>query len=153
MSELFEDVSVIYEVTVEDLIAEGSMVDVTDTSEAAEVFPGMRVCVTRAVFEEYVDWTREDTERQTSQDFKGRLWDLLYMGKVFAVAGALRKIASGAVELDDVIGRPLFYRFLVVPRGKTSRRKMPVTRWVKAVLGVDPSANRPLLTILKREED
>jgi type I site-specific restriction endonuclease len=58
-------------------LEDGVLVDVSETArEAGFKIP---VAVTRAVWDQYIAWTDEDTNNQTIQDEAGRLWDVLWM--------------------------------------------------------------------------
>ncbi len=85
LSDIFGDV--IYSYTRAQAIADGVLVDVTETAKEA----GFRwpVAITRAVWEDCVTWSDEDSERQAHQDESGRLWDVLWMAFV-----AIRKSQS-----------------------------------------------------------
>jgi hypothetical protein len=61
---------------------DGVLVDVTEMAkEAGFKFP---VAITRAAWADCVEWSDEDSRRQTYQDETGRLWDLLYMASLAA---------------------------------------------------------------------
>lgn len=107
MEDLFGPVISSY--TREEAINDGQLVDVTKTAkEAGIIFP---VALTRAVYEECVLWTAEDSSKQTHQDESGRLWDVLYMLKVAISA------AQGSCDHLD-------YCVYVVPRdGKSQKSK------------------------------
>ena len=56
-------------------LADGVLVDVSQTSEAKEAGFVVPVALTRAVWDSYVEWPSD----KGGQDEKGRLWDVLYM--------------------------------------------------------------------------
>lgn len=59
-------------------IDDGVLVDVSHMSrEAGFLWP---VAMTRAAWEDCVAWGEADSKRQTYQDERGRLWDVLWMG-------------------------------------------------------------------------
>lgn len=69
MTELFGEV--IHSYTRAQAIEDGYLVDVTETArEAGFVWP---VAMTRAVWEDCVEWCEEDSKRQTHQDLSGRM--------------------------------------------------------------------------------
>lgn len=83
---------VIYSYTRADALADGELVDVTETAREA----GFRcaVAITRAAWEDCVAWSDEDTDRKHwPQDQAGRLWDVLTMTR-FYIAGATRRDPS-----------------------------------------------------------
>jgi hypothetical protein len=93
-------------------IADGSLVDVTDTSECKECGIKYPIALTRAVYEDCVLWTKED--KKPSQDEKGRLWDILYM---FALQ-AKRAVNSSSSSFS--------FEVYVVPRKGRGIRARPV---------------------------
>lgn len=68
---------------------DGYLVDVTETArEAGFRFP---VALTRAAWDDCVEWSDEDTKRKHwPQDQAGRLWDVLTMTR-FYMRGAVRR--------------------------------------------------------------
>ncbi len=66
----------IYKYTRAQAIADGVLVDVTETANES----GFRwpVALTRAVWEDCVAWSEEDSKRQVHQTESGRLWDVLF---------------------------------------------------------------------------
>ena len=84
MKELLGDV--IYAYTRSQAIADGELIDVTDTAKEAGVkFP---TAITAAVWNEYVTVPEE---LKGQQDVMGRLWDILWM---FAYAVRSRQMKS-----------------------------------------------------------
>jgi len=65
-----------------DAIADGTLVDVTETAREA----GFRlpVAMTAAAWADCVTWSETDNQRQTHQDESGRLWDVLWMAAITA---------------------------------------------------------------------
>ncbi len=131
-SDYFGDV--IYSYTRAQAIADGVLVDVTETAkEAGFKWP---VAITRTVWEDFVAWSDEDNERQTHQDESGRLWDVLWMA--FA---AIRK-SRGQPEL--------IYELYRVPRdGKSAKAELTK---LKLVAGPGDAAE-PVITIMQPNED
>lgn len=63
-----------------DAIADGVLIDVTDSAEWREAGFKFPVAMTREVWSYMVEWTDKDGEAQrVHQDQTGRLWDVLYM--------------------------------------------------------------------------
>jgi hypothetical protein len=88
----FADAEVISAYSRAQAIADGVLVDVTDTArEAGFTIP---VAVTRAVWEDCCDWTTEDDARKpggwTGQSTRGRLWDVLFVARMYAARSAGR---------------------------------------------------------------
>ncbi|HYN20499.1 MAG TPA: DUF6573 family protein [Thermoanaerobaculia bacterium] len=117
----------IHQVTREDLLQEGILVDAsTLASEAGFRYP---VAVSRAVWEAYV----EVPPGVACQDETGRLWDILWV-----LATEIRRSGAG-----DTI------RFCVYVRND-NRRPRPVT--LKAICGPGDTPD-PVITILLPDED
>lgn len=113
-------------------IEDGVLVDVTDAAREA----GFRcpVTLTRATWADCVEWTETDSERQTTQDESGRLWDVLWMASIAARRGGCRTAFQ-------------FYR---VPRG--GRGTKP--RLTTLVMHAGPGDNGELvITIMMPDED
>jgi hypothetical protein len=80
-------------------IEDGTLVDCGELARQA----GFRVPVamTRSVWADCVEWSDEDTRRQTHQDEAGRMWDVLWMARQAARRGgaqaafAVCRIARG----------------------------------------------------------
>ncbi len=133
MTELFGEVISTY--TRAQAIEDGVLIDVTETGREA----GFRwpVALTQAAWMDCVEWTEEDSKRQTHQDLSGRLWDVLWMAYV-------------AIRTSKDNGRECFYQFYRVPRGgrKTKARRV----LLKLVTG--PGDNgEPVVTIMQPEEN
>lgn len=130
MSELFGEV--IHAYTRANAFADGFLVDVTTTAkEAGFKWP---VALTRAVWLDCVEWTAEDTKRQTYQDEPGRLWDVVYM-------------ASLAARSGDQSG---LYEIFRVPRGGKGITAKLVSLKMVAGPGDD---GEPVITIMQPSED
>jgi hypothetical protein len=81
----WDDAEIISAYTRAQAMADGVLVDVTDTAkEAGFAYP---VAMTATAWADCVAWTDEDTRRQTPQDEFGRLWDVLWMAKMAARRG------------------------------------------------------------------
>lgn len=128
---MFTDADVIYEITRDDLLADGSLIDVTEL--AAEAGFRVPVAITCGV-EWYV--TPTATEAATDcQDRTGRLWDVLNLARITGLAG-----------------RQDFYVLMRI-RG---RREAGGLRRVHMRVTVGPMSyadQRPAVTILLRGED
>jgi hypothetical protein len=115
-------------------VEDGVLVDITRMAkEAGFKIP---VAVTHAVWDEYIDWTNEDSKRQTQQDLTGRLWDILWMLHL-----ACRHNSDEAY---------LNYRLYVIPRD--GRSKKPRQIELKAVIGGGDNGE-PVITIMLPNED
>jgi hypothetical protein len=131
---LFGD-DVIHIYTRAEAIADGVLVDVTETAkEAGFVWP---VAITRATWEDCVAWSDEDSKRQTYQDLSGRLWDVLWM-------------ASFAIRSSKGSACQLLYELFRVPRGGRGQKARRTT--LKLITGPGDSGE-PVVTILLPHED
>lgn len=135
LAEVFGDpISV---VTRADLLADGSLVDVSETAREA----GFRipVAVTRAVWADCVEWTDEDTKRQRHQDEDGRLWDLVWMAFLTVKRAAARQATP----------EPLPFQLYRVERG--GRKVLPRLVTLQIVMhGGD--AGEPVFTVMLPDE-
>jgi hypothetical protein len=79
---MFEDADLIHSYSRAEALADGVLIDVTETAREA----GFRVPValTSTVWSDCVAWTDEDSARVVYQDEAGRLWDVLWMALVAA---------------------------------------------------------------------
>lgn len=113
-------------------IDDGELVDVSTVAREAGIkFP---VAISRAVFEDCVAWSTEDSERKrTSQDEAGRLWDVVWMLKCSLGRG----------------GSLLRYQLRRVPREGRGRMARLVT--LKAICGPGDTAE-PVITVLLPDE-
>lgn len=118
-----------------DAIADGVLVDVTDTArEAGFKIP---VALTRAVFEDCVSW-QDVPEFKPPQDERGRLWDVLSLA-------AWSAKAAGKIGRDR--GRFSVWR---VPIGGRGIKPQPVN----LVVQVGPGDHaEPVITIMQPQED
>lgn len=114
-------------------IADGVLVDVSTTArEAGFTVP---VAMTSAAWADFVEWSDQDSSRQTHQDETGRLWDVLWMSHL-----AARRAQGGTVAVQ-------FYR---VPRGGKGR--MP--RKTTLLMNIGPGdAAEPVITLMLPGED
>lgn len=117
-------------------IADGVLVDVTDTArEAGILFP---VAVTRSVLEEYIEPSSHDSEKW-GQDLMGRLWDTVWM---------LRIAIRGRKQSEDRQADPGKLNFEVYYRLQGHLRRIPL----KALCGPGDDGS-PVITIMLPEED
>jgi len=125
---LFENNDLIYSYTRAQAIADGVLVDVTETAkEAGILFP---VAVTAGLYNQYI--VPDEASKLHCQSSEGRLWDTLWLFR-YAAAG--------------FSGDRLFYEVLYVMEG----RKMNKVK-LKALCG--PGDNgEPVITIMLPEED
>lgn len=114
---MFSDHDVISRYTRADAIADGELVDVTDTAKQAGFkYP---VALTRSAWTSAVEWTAHTAERSDAvQDKAGRLWDVVYMASL-AVRAAARKN-------HDAGDATLFFTVYVVPSHGRSVRPCPM---------------------------
>lgn len=79
---IFTDADIIHAHTRAQALADGALVDVTDTAREAGF--SIPVALTRAAWEDLAEWTDEDDARKrggwTGQSTEGRLWDVLFLG-------------------------------------------------------------------------
>lgn len=124
----------VYRYTRAQALADGCLVDVTETAREA----GFRlpVALTSAAWHQTVEWTAEDSKRQTPQDESGRLWDVLWMSYLTA------KRASGSCRVE--------FGLLVVPRGGAARRPQLMALHMHIGSGDD---GEPVVTIMLPHED
>lgn len=115
-------------------IADGVLVDVTETAKEAGF--SCPVALTASVWSDCVAWRDEDTKRQTPQDESGRLWDVLWMAR--QVASTSRQGSRVAVPLHRV------------PPGGYSVTPRPVVLQMSIGPGDDGEA---IITIMLPDED
>ena len=126
--------NIIYQYSRQQALSDGMLVDVSSTArEAGFTIP---VAVTEAVWSRYIDWSEEDTQRQTIQDCTGRLWDVLWMLRL-----SIKHHTTAAI---------LSYRLSVVPRDGKSR-KATLTTLKSIISGGDNG--EPVITIMLPDED
>ena len=133
---LFDDAEVIHRYSRAQMIADGFLVEVPEAIARAAGFK-IPVGILREVWFDCVEWTQEDSKRQTYQDESGRLWDLLYMASVTA------RWAKG--NSDTVL-----FKLARIPRNGKSTK--PETVILKSHVG--PGDNfRPVVTIMWPDQD
>lgn len=131
-TEIFGEV--IHSYTREQAIGDGFLVDVTETAlEAGFCIP---VALTRAVWEDCVEWDEKDSKRQTYQDLSGRLWDVINMAFFAARMGKSQS--------------SFLYQVYRVPRGGRGRKTRRVI--LKSVIGPGDQGE-PVITIMQPNED
>lgn len=129
--DLFADADMIHSYSRAQALADGFLVDVSDTArEAGFTFP---VALTRAVWEDCVAWGEDE---RVPQDESGRLWDVLSM---------LRFGIKRTRESTDRIT----FEVLRVPKGGQTRPDL-VKLWASVGPGDDPA---PVMTIMQIGED
>lgn len=125
---------VIYAYSRAQAIEDGELVDIS--SMAQQSCFKIPVAVTRAVWDQYIEWTDEDDDRQTIQDQSARLWDVLWM---LYIASKRNKDMSC-----------ITYVLHVIPRDGSS--KSPILVKLKSVIcGGDEG--EPVITIMLPNED
>lgn len=135
---------VIYRYTRAQALADGVLVDVSNAS--AEAGFRVPVALTRAAWDDCVEWNDEDTRRQTPQNESGRLWDVLWMARC-AIASLRRDPESGRSRESFPT---LYYRLFRVPRGGRAMRPREVTMKVVSGPGDD---GEHVITIMLPHED
>ncbi len=131
---LFENAEIVHSYTRKQAIKDGVLVDVTET--AGECGFKIPVALTLAVFDQFVDWSEADNDRQTSQDTRGRLLDLLSM------------LHMQCNRHEDIA----LFVLSCIPRCSNSKRQTPVRVTLKALChGGDKG--EPVITIMLPNED
>ncbi|WP_063534965.1 DUF6573 family protein [Burkholderia sp. MSMB1589WGS] len=125
---------VIYRYTRSQALADGVLVDITETARQA----GFRVPVamTAAAWSKAIAWSDADSARQTHQDERGRLWDVVWMGYM-----AARRVSAGC---------RVPFQLYVVPRGGAAIRPKLMT--LHMVIGPGDEGE-PVITIMNPNED
>lgn len=79
---MFDDADLIHAYSRAEALADGTLIDVTETAREA----GFRVPValTRTAWFDCVAWGPDDSARVVHQDQSGRLWDVLWMARLAA---------------------------------------------------------------------
>lgn len=90
-----------------------------------------------AAWSDCVEWTEDDSVRQSHQDLSGRLWDVLYM-------------ASHAIRTTIKSSDALQFELYRVPRDGRSMDAKRVT--LKLIVGPGDHGE-PVITILQPDED
>jgi len=141
LTDIFGDV--IFSYTRAQAIADGALVDVTEM--AKETGFKWSVAITRSAWEDCVEWSDDDSERQVYQDESGRLWDVLWTA-ISAIRLAANNTRKGIPQDPSI----MFFELYRVPRdGKSVRPRM--TR-LKLVAGPGDNAE-PVITIMLPDED
>ena len=132
----FEGFKVIDTYSRAEAIADGVLVDITETArEAGIIFP---VAITRSAWEGYIEASSYDKERW-GQDLQGRLWDTIWM---------LRVAIRGRKQSEDYDSDPSKLHFEVYYRLHGHLRRIPLKALCRP--GDDGS---PIITIMLPEED
>lgn len=126
--------SPIYVYTRSQALEDGVLVDVSDMAKRAGF--KIPVAITRAIWDQYIEWTDKDSDKQTIQDQPGRLWDVLWM--LYIVC----KRSNGESSL--------LYRLHIVPRDGFSKKPKLVT--LKSIIG-GGDEGEPVITIMLPNED
>lgn len=113
---------------------DGMLVNVTVMAKQAGF--KIPVAVTRTVWDQYIEWTDEDSNKQTIQDQSGRLWDVLWM--LF--------IACKRSQDESFLN----YALHVIPRD--GRSKSAVMVKLKSVIGGGDNGE-PVITVMLPNED
>ncbi len=136
MAEIFGDS--VYSYTREEAIKDGVLVDVSETAaEAGIIFP---TAVTRAVWDNYIEWTDADNKRQTYQDQSGRLWDVLFMARCSMVRAGKHTGSKSQLQ----------YQFLCIPRGGSGRKAQTTT--LKVIVGPGDQGEGVVTILMPNEE-
>ncbi|CAG9223702.1 conserved hypothetical protein [Paraburkholderia tropica] len=115
-------------------IADGSLIDVT--AQASGSGFKVPVALTAAAWAEVVAWSAEDSARQTHQDERGRLHDLLW------VAFNLAR--------HHKAGNRMPFKHYRVARGGNGTRRTPIT----LVMSIGPGDNaEPVVTFMLPSDD
>ena len=128
---------VIHSYSRQNALDDGVLIDVTETAQEADF--KIPVAVTRAVWDRYIEWTLDDTKRQTYQDLQGRLWDVLWMARA-GIAG------------DNKHKSVVLYQLYCVPRAPASKAKQPRRTTLKMHIGPGDD-HEPVITIMLPGED
>ena len=135
LANFFNEANIISAYTRAQALADGFLVDVSET--AREMGFKIPVAVTHTVWGRYIEWTDQDTDNQTSQHQTGRLKDVLWM-------------LMFAIKKSPATSDRLIYRLDVIPRdGKSHRAK---TIKLKALIG-GGDKGEPVFTIMLPDED
>ena len=125
---------VIYAYTRSQAIDDGVLVDVSEMAKESGFT--ISVAVTHAVWDQYIEWTDEDSDKQTMQDQSGRLWDILWM----------LYLACKRSKDESCIN----YGLHVITRN--GRSKSPSLVRLKSVIG-GGDEGEPVITIMLPNED
>lgn len=129
---------IIYTYTTKQAISDGVLVEI---EEAKDYGFSMPVLVTSSVWEAYIKWSDEDSDRQVYQDQSGRLHDIFTM-------------LNYAIKLSKEDTNRLLFKLYAIPRDRASKRRLPKEVVLKAVVGAyDFNDPKPAITIMQRDED
>lgn len=141
MEDIFGDV--IYAYTRAQAIADGVLVDVTDTAREAGIkFP---TALTRAVWADYVEVPEE---LKGHQDESGRLWDLVWMLSVAVRAG---RVQSDVGTFEVIFAKPDKGDWKTNEKPHDGSRTQRLVT-LKAVCGPSDDGS-PCITIMRPDED
>jgi len=134
MDELFGPV--IFAYTRKEAIADGVLVDVTETAHEAGI--KLPTAMTRAVFEDYI---RVPESLQGFQDEAGRTWDILWM-------------LRAAIRASQAHGDQVMFKVSVAMPTNPARKGVHKSRLVtlKAVCGPSDDGS-PCVTVMEPAED
>ena len=137
----FSEADLVYAYTVDQAVEDGVLVDVTETAKEAGF--SCRGVVTRAVWDDCVEWSEKDAKRSRAlQDEAGRLWDVVWM------AGWAARIAARAERPKS----EALFKLVRVPRPGRGRVRNVVLKVAMGSAGPDAGSG-PVATIMMREED
>jgi len=115
-------------------LTDGVLVEVSKVAQ--EVGFRVPVAMTAAAWAKAVQWTDEDSRRQTVQDESGRLWDVVWMAIITA-----RRVKDA---------QRVPFQLHAVPRGGKATRPRPMTLHLHIGPGDE---GEPVITILDSNED
>lgn len=124
----------IYVYTRAQAIDDGELIDVSNTAKQTGF--KLPVAMTRAVWDQYIDWTQADDDKQTVQHASGRLWDVIWMLYL-----ACRRSAGES---------SLKFRLYVIPRDGHSRKPRQIE--LKAVIGGGDNGEAVITVMLPNED-
>lgn len=124
----------IYVYTRSQALDDGELIDISQRAKQAGF--KIPVAVTRTVWVNYIEWTEEDTDKQTIQDEAGRLWDVLWM---LHVACKQNRDESS-----------INYKLYVIPRDGHSKKPRLIN--LKSVISGGDNGE-PVITIMLPNED
>lgn len=132
---MFTSSDLIHAYTRADMLEDGELIDVTEIGlEAGFTVP---VALTRTVWADCVEWSPADNARKHAcQDEAGRLWDVVYMARVYGARNA-----TGS--------RVVFPVYRVPREGRGTRPRL-----VQLHLHIGPGdAGEPVITIMQPGEE
>jgi len=133
---IYDDIfgEIIHSYTRDQAIEDGVLVDVSEM--AKETGFKIPVAVTDAVWEQYIRWDDEDTDKQTIQDQSGRLKDVLWM---------LYLACKNSKDKSCI-----YYVLDIIPRD--GRSISPILVTLKSIIS-GGDAGEPVITIMLLNED